>query len=200
MAGLNDKFLAPPVLASIRNEEVAARVRMERTASQEIREERADLKEAAEQSLNVVVDLSLDGSIRWVSPSWKTVVGTPLDAVPGKAISDVLVPEGDGVNPFLEAMESMKQDDSKSQIIRFKISLGPSSIYFKDPNALVAQKEAEGTDLEDADGMVISMEGQGIMVHDLGSKGSSHVSCSAMNALYKVADPLLDHVDAPAVC
>lgn len=180
MAGLTgDGFLVPPILTAIRNEDVAARVRMERSVSQEIREERADLKEAAEQSLNVIVDLGLDGLVRWVSPSWKDVVGTPAETIEGKPIADVLLQDGQA-NPFLDAMESMKQDDSRSQIIRFRVKLGPASEFKKDSTILAAQREAEGfrqDEFEDEEeGSIITLEGQGIMVYDRSSGGESHVS------------------------
>ena len=178
----NEKFLVPPVLAAIRNEEVAARVRMERTVSQEIREERADLKEAAEQSLNAIVDLGLDGVVRWVSPSWRDVIGTPVESIQGKPIGDIL--EENQGNPFIEAMETMKQDDSKSQIIRFRIRLGPSSEFQNNPELLANQKEVEGIkhdameaeQEEGSEGQLITLEGQGIMVYDRSSGGESHVS------------------------
>jgi serine/threonine-protein kinase RIM15 len=48
---------------------------MERTPSSAIRQEKDDLKEAAEHSFNVIVDLSLEGNIRWVSPSWQEIIG-----------------------------------------------------------------------------------------------------------------------------
>ena len=176
-----EHFLAPPVLAKIKNEDVAARVRMERSVSQEIREERADLKEAAEQSLNVIVDLGLDGLVRWVSPSWKDVVGTPADSVEGRSIAEVLLQDGES-NPFLEAMESMKQDDSRSHIIRFRLKLGPASEFKKDSTILAAQREAEGfrqDEFEDEEeGSIITLEGQGIMVFDRASGGESHVRSS----------------------
>ena len=183
----NEKFLAPPVLAAIRNEEIAARVRMERTVSQEIREERADLKEAAEQSLNVIVDLGLDGVVRWVSPSWKDVVGTSVESIQGKHIADIL--EETDTNPFTEAMETMKQDDSKSQIIRFRIRLGPFSEFRDVPQQLASEIEAEGlkqdgTEIrkedEEEEGQIITLEGQGIMVYDWSSGGESHVSAGRL--------------------
>ena len=40
-----------------------------------IRAEKEDLKEATEDSFNVIVDLNLDGKVRWVSPSWEDVIG-----------------------------------------------------------------------------------------------------------------------------
>ena len=192
MADHKDKFLAPPVLAAIKNEEVAARVRMERTVSQEIRDERADLEEAAEQTLNVIVDLALDGTVRWVSPSWTDVVGTPVESIEGKPITNILL-DSSGKNPFTSAVESMKQDDSKSQIIRFKIRLGPSSVYVHDPDLLVAQKEAEGISAEEVedgeDGNTITLEGQGIMVYDRSSRGESHVSLDPASTTFRLTRP-----------
>jgi len=65
MEGENN-MLAPPVVSHLRAQ--AAGSNMERSLSADIREEREDLREAAEQTLNVIMDLSLDGTIRWVSP------------------------------------------------------------------------------------------------------------------------------------
>jgi len=62
--------LAPPV-----NNDISMRRPMERTPSMAIRAEKEDLKEAAEDSFNVILDLNLDGNVRWVSPSWEDVIG-----------------------------------------------------------------------------------------------------------------------------
>jgi serine/threonine-protein kinase RIM15 len=61
--------LAPPA-----NEELT-RKSMERSPSMTMRAEREDLKEAAEESYNVIMDLDLDGKVRWLSPSWDQVIG-----------------------------------------------------------------------------------------------------------------------------
>lgn len=180
MAGQKDKFLAPPVLAAIRNEEVAARVKMERTTSQEIREERADLKEAAEQSLNVIFDLGMDGNVRWVSPTWKNVIGTAVEMIQGRPIATIL--EDNESNPFLEAVESMKQDDSRSHLVRFRTRLGPDSLFYDDLPAGEPQgegEEGEENRNDDARGRIITLEGQGIMVYDRSAGGESHVSTMA---------------------
>ena len=173
------QFLAPPVLAAIRSGDIKARVQMERTVSQDIREERADLKEAAEQSLNVIVDLGLDGKIRWVSPSWKDVVGTTVDAVIGKSIADI-IGEGNETSTFADAVESMKQDDSRSHNIRFRVRLGPLSTLKQNPVDTAVQGEADGfrqDELGDLEGEeYLNLEGQGIMVYDRSSGGESHVS------------------------
>ena len=177
------QFLAPPILAAIRADEIKARVQMERTVSQDIREERADLKEAAEQSLNVILDLSLDGIVRWVSPSWQDVVGTTTDSIRGKPIADLIV-DGSQTSPFHEAVESMKKDDSRSQIIRFKVRLGPLSVLAQSPTDLAVQGEAEGFRQDESEELqeerTINLEGQGIMVYDRSSGGESHVSTSVL--------------------
>ena len=165
MEGENN-MLAPPVVSHLRAQ--AAGSNMERSLSADIREEREDLREAAEQTLNVIMDLSLDGTIRWVSPSWTDVIGTTLESVQGKPIVDILV--GDNKEVFSEVVESMKKDDSRSQIIRFTVQLGPAS---KLVPLDVPEELKDGDEQEPA---TIDLEGQGIMVYDRSSGGESHVS------------------------
>ena len=178
-------FLAPPVLATIRSNEVKARMAMERSISQDIRDERADLKEAAEQSLNVILDLGLDGIIRWVSPSWKDVVGTTTQSVQGKPITDILL-EGSDKSAFADAVESMKKDDSRSQIVRFRVRLGPLSALKLSPEQLAIQRENEGFrqdevgEDEGEESAMITLEGQGIMVYERTSGVASHVSPTSL--------------------
>ena len=156
------------------------RQHMERTTSMDMREGREDLKEAAEQSLNVIMDLGLDGTVRWVSPSWEDVIGTPLESVQKKPIADIIL---ENKNAFAEAVESMKQDDSRSQLIRFSVNLGPLSVLkqrsqgsqetdipFEQDNRRQGEEE-EAEQLE-----TLNLEGQGIMVYDRSSGGESHVS------------------------
>lgn len=61
--------LAPPA-----NQELT-RQSMERSPSMTMRAEKEDLKEAAEDTYNVIMDLDLDGKVRWVSDSWDYVIG-----------------------------------------------------------------------------------------------------------------------------
>ena len=173
MVNISDEttnFLAPPVLAAIRNGDIAARVRMERSVSQEIREERADLIQAAEQSLNVIIDLGPDGVVRWVSPSWKDVVGTPLESVQGRPITNILL---DDANPFPGAIDAMKRDDSKSQSVRFRVLLGQSSLFKHTVSRPVQSDEAFASDqealVEGELAQSVTLEGQGILVNDLSS-------------------------------
>jgi serine/threonine-protein kinase RIM15 len=162
---------AAPIVRQLRIEDGGM---MERSLSQDMREERQDLREAAEQTLNVIMDLGLDGVVRWVSPSWVDVIGTPPDSVTGRPIEELLLGENKGI--FREVVESMQKDDSRSQIIRFSLQLGPASklLPVRDeemedvvtPQALKREHEIPSIDLE----------AQGIMVYDRSSGGESHVS------------------------
>ncbi len=164
-------MLAPPVVSQLRAQ---AGGQMERSLSADIREEREDLREAAEQTLNVIMDLGLDGTIRWVSPSWTDVIGTTLESVQGKPIKDLLV--SDNKEVFAETVESMLKDDSRSQIVRFTVQLGPASrlVPIEIPHQLAVEDEDVAVAMEEPS--TIDLEGQGIMVYDRSSGGESHVS------------------------
>lgn len=181
--------LAPAAVTSLR----AQAGLMERSLTQDIREEREDLKEAAEQTLNVIVDLNLDGTIRWVSPSWVDVIGTQVEDLQGKPISDVVVSEPTTI--FTDVVESMMGDDSRSQFVRFSVRLGSLSKLLEPEqapqedldtpqgeNATADASSQSGLEVgpnvdvqTEAETEVVHLEAQGIMVHDSG--GESHVSC-----------------------
>lgn len=169
-------LLTPGPVRAIKDEDVTNAASMERNASIDMRKEREDLKAAAEQSLNVILDLGLDGVIRWVSPSWKDVVGTPPESVKGKPIADLLLSSKDG---FANALESMKKDDSKSRNIRCRLQMGPESVLR--PSAPEKREQSPDEMKEDTEEaiveeeQVINLEGQGIIVYDRSSGSDSHV-------------------------
>lgn len=138
----------------------------------DMREERQDLREAAEQSLNVILDLGLDGKTRWVSASWKDVVGTPAESVKSKPIADLLLSNKDA---FANAIESMKKDDSKSHIVRFKVQMGPHSVLRQDATRGEDPKEDKEDAASAEEEQELNLEGQGIMVYDRSSGDDSHV-------------------------
>ncbi|PFH63315.1 hypothetical protein XA68_13772 [Ophiocordyceps unilateralis] len=160
----NSLLLAPPAVASLRAQQAGT---MERSLSQDIRDEREELREAAEQTLNVIVDLNLDGTIRWVSPSWTDVVGTPSDTVSGTPISDLIVSKNKTV--FLDVVESMKRDDSRSHRVSFSVQLGLLSKLrpVPGPGEFVAPPS-------DSEPQTADLEAQGIVVYDSVSGGESH--------------------------
>ncbi|OJJ46213.1 hypothetical protein ASPZODRAFT_67051 [Penicilliopsis zonata CBS 506.65] len=186
------QYLAPPAVTALRQEARSIDPKVSpltRTLSDDMREEREDLKEAAEQTLNIIVDLDLDGRVKWVSPSWKQVVGYPAESVEGRMISDLLV---SNTEVFHDAIEAMKIDDSRSRFIRFAVQMGPDSVlkYSPEPKPpspdLTAATEEPGEDesaaaqetqpaqSEDYTHDILTMEGQGIMVFDRSAQGADH--------------------------
>lgn len=157
--------LAPPAVSSLRAQ--AAGSAMERTFSENIREEREELREAAEQTLNVIVDLNLDGTIRWVSPSWVDVVGTQTQEVQGKPIADLILNDDKVV--FADTVGSMRMDDSRSHRIRFALHAGPLSKLIP-IDSLTEPESGERQPL------ALDLEAQGIMVYDRTDGSESHVS------------------------
>jgi serine/threonine-protein kinase RIM15 len=149
---------------------------MERTISQDIREERQDLKEAAEYTQNVIIDLGLDGLVRWVSPSWQEVVGTAPESVLKKPLKDILVSDS---QVFERATEAMREDDARSQIVRFSVVCGPNSALRKHSRPKESPTSEASIHAEAAEEeRTLSLEGQGIMVYDRTSGDKSHVRSS----------------------
>lgn len=181
----NPRFLAPPAVTALRQEARNINPKMTRTLSEDMREEREDLKEAAEQTLNIIVDLDLDGRIKWVSPSWKQVVGSAPESVEGRMIADILVGNKD---VFRDAIEAMKEDDSRSRFIRLSVQMGPDSVLNRTPetrptnpeNETATTTAEETSEPSQAEGEksndVLTMEGQGIMVYERTDDEAAHVS------------------------
>ena len=173
-SALDSKFLNPPKLSAV-PKDVAEHKKMERTVSMDMRSEREDLKEAAEQSMNVILDLGLDGMVRWVSPSWKDVVGYSIENIRGKPIRDIVVDDTAPSNIFADAVESMEKDDSRSQIIRFTVRLGPESVLRVPTEEYTVRTQNQADTQPDLEDQYLNLEGQGIMVYDRSSGGESHV-------------------------
>lgn len=171
------QHLSLPAITALRDETATtlgarAPARMDRTVSTDMRSEREDLQNAAEQTLNVILDLALDGTIRWVSPSWKEVVGFSAESVKGKPIAELLQSSKDA---FTNAINTMKKDDSKSQLIRFRLHMGPLSVL----KQVFCEKDEASMEVddnhEDTEEQFINLKGQGIMVYDRTSGDESHV-------------------------
>jgi serine/threonine-protein kinase RIM15 len=179
---LGQEPLKAPAVTALRQEALGSdtqRTKMERSLSEDFRMERDDLKEAAAHSQNVILDLGLDGIIRFVSPSWQDLIGTLPSEVQGRAIADVLPP--DSTTAFQESVEALQKDDSKSQIIRFSLPLGPHSLLRKKLQRSksdlmeLAEVAAAASPPPSEEEAAISLEAQGIMIY-LASGETSHVS------------------------
>jgi serine/threonine-protein kinase RIM15 len=181
-AANNMATLTVPAVSALRRDSASdpTKGRMERTVSEDIREEREDLKEAAEYTKSVVVELSTQGIIRWVSPSWKEVVGTPYDAIVGKPIASILVSEQ---NAFERATEAMRKDDARSQNIRFTVMVGPASTMQKKYRKSISGLPQEGESAAPVERSSLDLEGQGIMVYDRSTGEESHVSISTLQKM-----------------
>ncbi|ETI26519.1 hypothetical protein G647_03296 [Cladophialophora carrionii CBS 160.54] len=174
--GSTQQYLEPPAITAIKNDAgyggEATRHAMERSFSQDIQEGTQELKEAAEQTRNIILDLSLDGQIRWVSPSWTDVVGTDLANVQGHKISEFI---SDDPEVFNAAIEALKANDSKSQNVKFAVKIGPRSDMATMLQTDDGQEPREDNIETDNTGKAtLELEGQGIMVYDRSSGGESH--------------------------
>ena len=172
---------------------------LDRSYTHDIRQEREELRDAAEQTINTIVDLNLDCTIKWASPSWADVVGTLPDSVIGKSMSDLIV--SDNKTVLADVIESMTNDNGRSHRVRFAVALGTLSKLL--PLAGIAAdggvKSADKDDDNDKDQQpptsqdsttagapsqtpvssnlpVMDIEAQGIMVYDHSSGRESHVS------------------------
>ena len=204
------RFLEPPAVTALRQEaresNPSSPAPMQRTLSEDIREQCEDLKEAAEQTLNVVMDLDMEGRINWVSPSWKEIIGTEAEDAEGQLIRDLIF---DSKAVFEEASENLARDDSRSQIVRFAIKVGPASIFWHEPSQPEEKEafshgdqneEVQGTP-QDEEENVLSLEGQGIMVYEQASGGGGHVSARFMPycAINPCSQPNTDYVDVTSI-
>ncbi|KAK4942256.1 rim15, signal transduction response regulator [Elasticomyces elasticus] len=193
--GSAQQFLKPPAIAAIKSAagfgSDLTRHAMERSFSQDIQEGTQDLKEAAEQTRNIILDLSLDGHIRWVSPSWTDVVGTELDAVRGRKISEFV---SDDPNVFETAIEALRSNDSKSRLVRFAVKIPTSSDMAP---MLLTEDGAEANDdnveIDESGRATLELEGQGIMVYDRASGDESHT----MWMLQPAQEPLRIEIALP---
>lgn len=202
---LKPQTLAVPKVAALRDEALGAgaehRIQMERTASQDIREQQEDLKEAAEHSLTVIIELDLEGKIRHISESWEEIIGTDPKEVLGKPMDSLLL----GNNAlFAGAQELIKKDDTRSQIIRFVMNLGPKSHLRRrlsrplDLEGEVAEVDEQTLQSpQEEEEQTINLEAQGIMCYDRSTGEESHVSATFMHFPW-VKLIGADYVDDPA--
>ena len=170
------------------------KVMMERSFSQDIQEGAQELKDAAEQTRNIILDLSTDGIIRWVSPSWTDVVGSHMETIKGKPISHYIK---DDKEVFERAIRALQTNDSKSQYVRFAIETTTSSDIapMLDTQSGALEKDEAGPQEQHDGRVVLELEGQGIMVWDRATGGESHT----MWMLQPAAEPIQIEVELPRV-
>ncbi|KAI5850216.1 hypothetical protein DFP73DRAFT_472996 [Morchella snyderi] len=179
--------LAPPP-----NDDLSMRRPMERTPSMSIRAEKEDLKEAAEDSFTVIMDLNLDGKVRWVSPSWEDVIGTSRDTVHDKPISDFLL---DDKEIFKNAVEQMRIDDTRSCRVRFSVVMGSKSTWSGEETTAGQEEAFPMEEVQEEAPHVLHLEGQGIIIQDKQDGEPSHT----MWVLRPFVEPNEITIDLPPV-
>ncbi|KAG6833905.1 hypothetical protein H0H87_007916 [Tephrocybe sp. NHM501043] len=103
--------------------------------------ERLRLQAETAHNQNIVIELSLDGDhFIWINHAWRVVVGTDPDGLIGTRISNLLAPSDWGV--FREATQRLREDDSHTVEVRFRLSVEPA--MERDPTAGFLFQPMEG--------------------------------------------------------
>ncbi|KAF8311179.1 hypothetical protein DL93DRAFT_2061386 [Clavulina sp. PMI_390] len=156
--------LAQP--APIRPQMLSDHENIEDEPTNEDREEasevlRIQVEEA--QSLNVVLDLTLDGEggqqFAWINPAWYDVIGTNPNMLLGTPIAEHLHPADADV--FREATQQLQEDDSHTLEVQFRIKVKPEGAGEVPPEHGNADWFRE-------------MEGKGMLMYDRAEGTPSH--------------------------
>ena len=99
------------------------------------------------------------------------ILRTPRDSVQDKNVSDILCHDKD---MFKLPIEEMKNDDSRSYMLRFVVRSGPLSTLPKDLIDSSMSSEDAGTQTEDQE-WILTLEAQGILICDRTTGDPSHV-------------------------
>jgi serine/threonine-protein kinase RIM15 len=87
----------------------------------------------------------------------------------------------DDKDAFQRAVETMKNDDSRSYKLRFAVAMGSMSKLSKDPNASPTSSSSSEVEAFQMDEIpeqqsTLTLEGQGILIYDRSTGEPSHVS------------------------
>ncbi|KAG6911235.1 hypothetical protein DXG01_003102 [Tephrocybe rancida] len=103
--------------------------------------ERLRLQAETAHNQNIVIELSLDGDhFIWINHAWRVVVGSDPEVLIGTRISNLLAPSDWGV--FREATQRLREDDSHTVEVRFRLSVKPT--VERDPTAGFLFQPMEG--------------------------------------------------------
>ncbi|PWN42674.1 hypothetical protein IE81DRAFT_313263 [Ceraceosorus guamensis] len=153
------------VSESDRSRLIAAHLAQDQAAEQQTRqtteeEEKIVTLQAAAETSNVLIELSLDDeTLLYVSPAWRIVVGSDPSDVLDRPIADLLAP-GD-VTTFAEAREQLQVNDSHTVEAAFRLKVDRSMVQ-------ISEGEDEATDYYQ------EMEGKGMLMRDRQSGQASH--------------------------
>ncbi|KAM3161258.1 Rim15 [Lachancea thermotolerans] len=127
------------------------------------------LKLATDTSASILLELEMNGIIRYVSPIWHDIVGTDTSDVVGKAISDILVGSDQDRNVFQRAVDLMLREDC-SYRVRFLVESGNQN---QSENVIEADSESTDIAARDEKG-IIELEAQGIVISESSKNLPTH--------------------------
>ena len=167
-------------------------------------QEQLDLRIASSDNPAAVMELDMDGNVRYLSKNWETIVGTNIKKIIHRPVSKIIIGVSDeDLKIFNNAIHHMVQDDGSYKVkfvtatndrttepdSRGKITPTNSLNEMVDESALQIP-ESEGTkyDANDSDdnypsslssqlsnnGDIIELEAQGILIHDPTTRLPSH--------------------------
>lgn len=110
-------------------------------------EEQIDLRLASGDNPTVVMELDLDGNVRYLSQNWEVIVGTSIKKIIGKPISNIVIGNGpDDLNVFVVAMNQMVKDD-----ISYKVKFVTATNTIDVDKSLPTDQDATSESTDDGD-------------------------------------------------
>lgn len=159
-------------------------------------DDQVDLRMASSNNPAAVLELHLDGTVKYVSKNWESVVGTQTRKIVGRPVSDIVVGSTPAdLHVFSDAVAHMLADDASYKVkfvtatndVARKNSVTDHSLSWlasddarldgpSMPVELLLHLETAADDMSDAgsdsssgvsnNGDVIELEAQGILLHD----------------------------------
>lgn len=82
----------------------------------EIIQEQIDLRLASSDNPTAVMELDLDGNIRYLSQNWETIVGTKIKKLVNRPISNIIIGNDEDSKVFSNSIEQMVRDDGSYKV------------------------------------------------------------------------------------
>ncbi|ORY82673.1 hypothetical protein BCR37DRAFT_392874 [Protomyces lactucae-debilis] len=131
--------------------------------------ENIDLNRAANETRSIIVELSLEGSVRWISPSWQDLIGTDPQSLYDRPISETLADEDKTC--FSRATAQLIEDDSRSVRITFWLALPADSVDHRIPRL---ESDDFTISLSAPLPEALEVDATGILIHDRSSGQPTH--------------------------
>lgn len=131
-----------------------------------------DLMEASAKNPSMLLELDMDGNVVHLGKSWESLIGTKINKILNRPISNIILGTEDDKKVFNNAISIMITDDA-SYRVRFVVATND----LKPENGDGESFESEDGEFEtpadqgslssiSTNGEMIELEGQGILIHD----------------------------------